>query len=235
MKVLVIGGSGYVGRLLTPHLTGRHEVRVFDREPPADVIGDATDQAALESAMDGVDAFVHCAMAAETAPARASFDVNVTSVHLALLAAHRAGVPHAVHMSSMSVYDDTENRRLADESVPTDATDLYGLTKRLGEQVCEAAVREWAISVNALRLTWPTPDDIWPEWGRPVPPVRKRTDAGEPIDALAATDLGRAVLAALDHRNGFQIFTISGDRSQRWGIGNAQEVLGWKPTFGFRT
>src|SRR4051812_35880717 len=115
------------------------------------------------------------------APERASFDVNVTSVYLALLAAHRAGVPHAVHISSMSVYDEVTERRIADESVPTDATDVYGLTKRLGEQVCEAAVRRWGLSVNALRLTWPTPDEKWPDWGRPDPPIPLRTDAGEPI------------------------------------------------------
>jgi nucleoside-diphosphate-sugar epimerase len=235
MRVLVIGGRGYVGRLLTPHLAARHGVRVLDLHPSADVVGDATDLSTVESAMDGVDAVVHCAMAGDAAPERASFDVNVTSVHLALLAAHRAGVPHAVHISSMSVYDQLTGRRLDSEAVPTDATDLYGLTKRLGEQVCAAAVREWGISVNSLRLTWPTPDETWPAWARPDPPVRIHTNAGEPVDGTAASDLGRAVLAALDYRNGFHVFTISGDRARRWSTAKAQELLGWQPTFGFRT
>ena len=90
--------------------------------------------------------------------------MNVKSVHLTLMAARDAGVRHAVYISSMSVYRDLTQRRL-DETVPADATDLYGLTKRLGEQVCLAAVAEWGLSVNVLRLVWPTPDEIWPAWG----------------------------------------------------------------------
>jgi nucleoside-diphosphate-sugar epimerase len=236
VKVLVIGGCGYVGRLFVPYLAARHAVLVFDLAPDADVVGDATDLRAVRSAMDGVDAVVHCAMAPGdgSGPLLASFDVNVSSVYLALHAAHEAGVPHAVYISSMSVYDDVIERPMADESIPPDATDLYGLTKRLGEQVCEAAARRWGLSVNALRLTWPTPDDQWPAWARWDPPEIRRTAAGVPIDATAASDLAAAIDAALSYRNGFRAFTISGDRSGRWGTASAQELLGWRPTFGFR-
>jgi nucleoside-diphosphate-sugar epimerase len=236
--VLVIGGSGYVGRLLVPHLAARHQIRVLDRKPPGGdvehVAGDATDLAVLRAALDGVDALVHGAMA----PAhdeRGAFDVNVTSVHLALLAAHDAGVPHAVHLSSLSVYDDLLGRRLPDESVPTDATDLYGLTKRLGEQVCQAAAARFGLSVNVLRLALPTPDEVWPAWGKPRRPRRVKSRSGVPVDATAASDLGRAVLAALEYRDGFHVFTISGDRSAGlWGTAKAQTVLGWEPIFGIR-
>jgi len=220
---------------VTPRLAARHDVRTFDLAPDADVVGDATDLAALESAVDGLDAVVHCAMAPGdgSGPVRATFDVSVTSVYLTLLAAHRAGVPHAVHISSMSVYADVQNRRIADESVPTDATDPYGLTKRFGEQVCAAAVAEFGMSVNSLRLTWPTPDEAWPAWARWGPGEIVRTRDGEPIDATAASDLAAAVSAAIEYRNGFHVFTISGDRGGRYGTGTAQRILGWRPTFGF--
>jgi nucleoside-diphosphate-sugar epimerase len=254
MRVLVVGGSGYVGRLIVPALADRHAIRVLDPRPPATecdhVAGDATDGSALATAMTGVDAVLHCAMPvwpgdepAQTASAQigsaqieqagSAFDVNVKSVHLTLLAAHAAGVRHAVHISSMSVYRDLLDRSIEDESVPTDATDLYGLTKRLGEQVCRAAAEEWGLSVNVLRLTWPTPDDVWPAWGRPQPPVLLRSADGIKVEATAASDLARAVGAALEFRDGFQIFTISGDRSfRRWGIGKARRLLGWEPIFG---
>jgi nucleoside-diphosphate-sugar epimerase len=239
VRVLVIGGSGYVGGLLLPELARHHEIRVLDPRPPAGgyehVAGDATDPAVLRTAVDGVDALVHGAMGRQ-GNERAAFDVNVTSVHLALSAAHAAGVRHAVHLSSLSVYADVVGRHLPDESVPTDATDLYGLTKRLGEQVCEAAAHRFGLSVNVLRLAFPTPDARWPAWARHQPPERVTTPDGVPVDATAASDLGRAVLAALDHRNGFHIFTISGDRSaRRWSTAKAQTVLGWEPIFGIRT
>jgi nucleoside-diphosphate-sugar epimerase len=241
MRVLVVGGSGYVGGLITPPLAEKHEIRILDRRPPAAgawreyVAGDATDYDVLAAAMDGVDAVVHCAMGATTGPAvvSSSFDVNVKSVYLTLLTAHDAGVPHAVHISSMSVYRGVEERRVDDESVPPDATDLYGLTKRLGEQVCRAAVEEWGMSVTVLRLMWPTPDDVWPVWAAGDPPRLLRNADGVIIQATAGTDVARAVAAALEFRDGLQTFTISGDRSARlWGTAKARDLLGWSPTYG---
>jgi nucleoside-diphosphate-sugar epimerase len=242
MRVLVVGGSGYVAGLMMPELARRHAVRVLDLRPPAAVVagvdyrtGDATDFEALCRAAEGVDTVLHCAMATDwQTPAGfvEAFAVHVASVHLTLRAAHETGITHAVHISSMSVFRDLENRRL-DESDPTDATDLYGLTKRLGEQVCAAAVAEWGLSVNVLRLTWPTPDDVWPLWGiRGEPPFQRYAGDGRPIEATAASDLARAALAALEYRDGLQIFTISGDRSAAlWSTAKARELLGWEPEF----
>jgi nucleoside-diphosphate-sugar epimerase len=239
MRVLMVGGAGYVAGLVLPLLADRHAVRILDPRPRpgwADqVVASATDGAALREAVNGMDAVVHCAMGRYADPTpdgvASSFDVNVKSVHLTLAAAHDAGVPHAVHVSSLSVYRDLTERSL-DESVPTDATDLYGLTKRLGETVCRAAVDEWGMSVNVLRLTWPTPDDVWPAWGIGEPPEVRRAPDGRPIHATAASDLARAFVAALDHRAGFQVFTISGDRSAGiWSTAKAARDLGWEPSF----
>ncbi len=239
MRVLVVGGSGYVAGLVLPLLARRHAIRVLDRRPPTEGVeyraGSAVDYPDLRGAAEGMDAVVHSAMGSTAwdtpGGAADAFDINVKSVHLTLLAAHDAGVPHAVHISSMSVYRDLTARRL-DESVPPEATDLYGLTKRLGEQVCQAASEEWGLSVNVLRLTWPTPDDVWPAWGAPQQPELRYAADGALIEATAATDLAAALLAALEHRDGYQVFTISGDRSARlWSTAKARAALGWTPTF----
>jgi nucleoside-diphosphate-sugar epimerase len=239
MRVLVVGGSGYVAGLVLPLLAGRHAIRVLDRRPPPDGVeylaGSATDHADLRSAVEGVDAVLHCAMGSkdwDTPDGAAdAFDVNVKSVHLALRAAHDAGVPHAVHISSLSVFRDLTSREL-DESVPPDATDVYGLTKRLGEQVCQAAAAQWGLSVNILRLAWPTTDDAWPAWSLPRPPKLVYAANGALVEATAATDLAAAVLAALEHRDGCQVFTITGDTSAGlWSTARARAVLGWSPTF----
>jgi nucleoside-diphosphate-sugar epimerase len=151
--------------MVTPLLRQQFMLRIFDLRPPAGesgyVHGDATDYPVLLAAMADVDAIVHCAMnpieGTESGIADAAFDVNVKSVHQTLAAARQAGVPHMVYVSSISVYHDPVSRRL-DESVVPDARDVYGLTKRLGEEVCRAAAAEYGLSVNALRLAWPTPD-----------------------------------------------------------------------------
>jgi len=238
MRVLLVGGSGYVAGLVLPSLRQRYAVRVLDPRPAPDgvdhVRASATDYGALRAATEGMDAVVHCAMGrhdpATPAGVADAFDVSVKSVHLTLSAARAAGVPHAVYVSSLSVYRDLTGRVL-DESVPPDATDVYGLTKRLGEEVCRAAVAEGGPSVNVLRLAWPTPDAAWPAWHRVGGPVLQFARDGTPIQATAASDLARAVLAALDHRDGFQVYTISGDRSARlWSTAKAHRMLGWQPT-----
>lgn len=240
MRILVVGGGGYVGTLVLPLLSRHHEVRVLDRRAPAVggveyVAGDATRYEDLRHAVTGMDALVHCAMGSHDwhtpAGAADTFDVNVKSVHLALLAAHQAGVPHAVHLSSLSVFADLDGR-VVDEQTEPDATDPYGLTKALGERVCAAAVAEWGLSVTVLRLALPTPDELWPAWGLPTPPLRRRTPSGTPIDATAGTDVAAAIHRALSYRAGFSVFTISGDRTAgQWSTARAAAVLGWRPSF----
>ncbi len=239
MRVLVVGGSGYVGGLVLPTLAARHEVRVLDPCVPVGghehFVGTANDPVLLARAMQGADVVVHAAMAGVSgdgfADAAGAFDVNVASVHLTLLAAQEAGVRHAVHISSLSVYRELTDSRL-DESVPADASDLYGLTKRLAEQVCAAAVARWGMSVTVLRLAWPTTEEAWPAWALPGgEPVLNRSADGTLIPAVAAGDLSRAVSAALEHRNGFEIFHITGDESGlHWNPAKARDRLGWRPS-----
>jgi nucleoside-diphosphate-sugar epimerase len=238
MRILLVGGAGYVGSLLVPLVGQRHQVRVLDLRSPASdveyVRADATDYAALAAALDGIDAVVHAAMGSDegTEPdwLAAAMDVNVKSVSLTALAAHRAGVPHLVHLSSLSVYREVATRDI-DESVPPDASDVYGLTKRLGEEVCRAAVHEYGMSVNVLRLAWPTPDDVWPAWAKWQEPERLYASDGTPMLATAASDVASAVDGALELRDGFQVFTIAVAAPGRWRTDLAREKLGWSPRF----
>ena len=48
------------------------------------------------------------------------------------------------------------------------------IVDRLGEQVCRAAAEEWGLSLNVLRLTWPTPDDVWRPSPYNVPELHER-------------------------------------------------------------
>jgi nucleoside-diphosphate-sugar epimerase len=150
------------------------------------------------------------------------FDVSVKGLHLTLYAAHKAGVNHAVYTSSMSVYENLGVRTFTSgEEDPPDATDFYGFTKRLGEEVCRNAARAWGMSVNALRLYLPVPDEKWKAQARP--------DA--PHLATAASDVARALVAALRyHGNGFEGFITSGDYENRvMNMSKAKRLLGWEP------
>jgi nucleoside-diphosphate-sugar epimerase len=229
MNVLVIGGSGYLGGLVLPALARRHALRVFDLRTPADpsweyVEGSIGDLGALARAAEGVDALLYMAMGEKIYDTPSgiitNLDASVKGVYLALYAAKEAGVTHAVYTSSMSVYADLRRRYFADEEITPDASDLYGFTKRLGEEVCRNATRAWGMSVNALRLCFPTPDDEW----------RATTRQGTPTLATSASDVASALLAALEYRGGFQAFMISGDYEQRiMDMSKARRLLGWAP------
>lgn len=237
MRVIVVGGSGTVGSLVLPYLAEHHELAVFDLKPPvADVAvdyhaGDLRDVAAVRRAVDGADQLLFMAMgplAGWGTPdnARLHLEVAVPGLHTALEAAHDAGIERAVYTSSMSVF--TAPRASGgsrdcypDESVPPDATNFYGLAKRLGEEVCRNAVLEWGMDVVALRLCHPTADAEFP----------RTDDPHTQTICTSARDTARALLAALDFRGtGFEAFGISGDGAERLvPISKAREVLGWHP------
>ena len=236
MRVLIIGGSGYLGTLVVPLLAPRHDLRVFDLQPPENgeveyVQGSVCDPSALAGAAAGMDAVLYMAMG--SAPPLAgdhwgriesrinAFDVNVKGLHLALHAAHLAGISRAVFTSSMSVYaDNGVGRTGSDEDTPPDSDWIYGFTKRLGEDVCRNACRTWGMNVNALRLFLPVPEDKWLAEARQATPTPWTT----------AEDTARAMLAALEYRAGFQAFTISGDYGQKlMSLAKAKRLLNWEP------
>ncbi|HEY3507003.1 MAG TPA: NAD(P)-dependent oxidoreductase [Actinocatenispora sp.] len=253
MRLLVIGGAGYVGRLVLPVLAGRHELRVLDLHEPDTgceyMAGDATNPADLARATAGAEAVVHMAMAPTTATGRCdpttAFDVHVRSPYLTVQAAREAR--HVVFVSSLSVHGGLRHRTLA-ANEPADATDTYGLTKRLGEQAAAAAARETGTALTVLRLAWPTPDTSWPAWqvglddgpgpGRtytevdpddPHPPVRMRD--GRPVAALAGTDLATALLAALDRPDGIRTLPLTGDTTNTViDMTGTWQALDWTPT-----
>lgn len=230
MRLLLIGGSGDVGTLVIPHLRQQHALRVFDLRPPVDtnceyVQGNVTDPEALARAAEGMDALVFMAMGHkgfDTLEAEiTAFDVSVKGVYLALRAAHLAGISHAVYTSTLSVYEDLFKTHIPDEEIPTpDAMHFYGFTKRLGEEVCRNAVRAWGMSINALRLCHPVSEEQWQELAH----------NGQMTCHTSGSDLARALLAAIEYRDGFQTFIVTGDYEQKVsGMDKARRLLNWEP------
>jgi nucleoside-diphosphate-sugar epimerase len=230
MQVLVVGGSGIVGSLVVPKLAQTHTLRIFDLHPPQKhdldfFQGNVTSYDDLVQAAFGMDALVYMAMGSvnwtETSGVVSAFDVNIKGLHLALKAAHEAGIQQTVYTSTMSIYGgNLLQRHFPDEELTPDALELYGFTKRLGEEVCRNAARLWNMNVNALRLCLPTPEDKW----------QSETIVGTPTIATTANDVARAILAALELQAGFQAFMISGDYENKiMNMSKAKRMLGWEP------
>jgi len=105
MRVLVTGGTGYLGSAIVRALArSGHEPVVFARsaQPPAGVAGDIRDTRAVTAAAAGVDAIIHtAALVAVWRKDPAEFDaVNVAGLQSVLAAARAHHVSRVVYTSS---------------------------------------------------------------------------------------------------------------------------------------
>lgn len=109
MKVLVTGGTGYLGRAIVRALVARgHEPVVFARSAQASglpghlVNGDVRDLTAVRAAADRCDAICHsAALVSVWRPRRADFDdVNVRGLEHVLAVATERAIPRVVYTSS---------------------------------------------------------------------------------------------------------------------------------------
>jgi nucleoside-diphosphate-sugar epimerase len=141
--VLVTGGSGFLGINLIRHLLARGvAVTSLDIEPftyPEKtrvnaIVGDIRDKAAVQRALEGVDAVVHCAAALPLYTPDDIFTTDVVGTRIVLESAREAGVKRAVHISSTAVYGIPDHHPLLEDD-RLDGVGPYGQAKIQAEMI----------------------------------------------------------------------------------------------------
>jgi UDP-glucose 4-epimerase len=148
VRVLVTGGSGFIGSHVVDHLLAAgHEPRIFDLAPSAGhpdvewLPGDLLDPDALRRGLRGSDVVVHLAAVADVDqvardPARAEL-VNVRGTDLLVAAAREAGGTRILYSSTIWVYGDGTGPQALDEDAPLPPPGhVYTATKIAGEDAC---------------------------------------------------------------------------------------------------
>ena len=169
MKILVTGGTGFLGKHLIPKLVeDGHEVLALTRSASshealralgaASIAGDL--QSRKPQSLPAIDAVVHAAALFRFAGPRAPyFRTNVDGTDVLLRAAEKAGARTFVHISAAGVAMDDRGSPLRDidESAPThpDSFSAYLASKSRGEKHVLAADKPGFRTI-ALR-----PSAIW--------------------------------------------------------------------------
>jgi UDP-glucose 4-epimerase len=176
MKILVFGGTGFVGLNIAEALLKRgHVVTLFDRSglPPAAqrafadygdrlsvIIGDVLDRTLIDSVIAaGFDAIVLGAAITASTERDAADPENVLQVNLMaqtpiLAAARRNGVKRVINLSSAGAYGASAFKYpVLDEELPCDPVSLYAITKFASEKVASRLAALWQTDFISVRLS----------------------------------------------------------------------------------
>lgn len=164
MRIVVTGGSGFIGRALVPHLLNAgHRVVVADRVPyrgtgdPEVVLGDLLEpETVLRAIGEHVDAVVHLAALTSVLKSRenpqAVYDHNVAMTQALLERARVLGVRRFAFASTNAVAGDC-GYAVIDEKTPVAPLTPYGATKAAAEMLLGGYARAYGMRCAVLRIT----------------------------------------------------------------------------------
>ena len=166
MKVLVTGGSGFIGSHVVDKLKDKGvDVRVYDMVMPTfrDDIeyykGSILDYTSLGMAMSEIDIVYHLCAVADVKDVyedpHYSESINTRGTMNVLEASKKAGVIKLIYGSTTWVYSDADCDNV-DESTPLHApSHLYTATKIASEYYCQAYAKLYGLKTTILRYGIP--------------------------------------------------------------------------------
>lgn len=145
MKILVTGGSGFLGINLIRYLLSKgHEIVSLDieefnypeKEKVNAILGDIRDRAAVQKSLEGIDQVIHSAMALPLYPEKEILTTGIDGTRILLEEAHAKGIQRFIHISSTAVYGIPDHHPLF-ETDKLDGVGPYGKAKVKAEEICE--------------------------------------------------------------------------------------------------
>lgn len=164
MKILILGGAGFIGKRLALALNKHHEVSIFsnllDNELAKSfhfILGDFTERETLSKALEGVDIVIHLISA--TVPSSRSFlvdlDINVKGTLGLLDEMVNKGVSKIIYFSSGgAIYGDPHITPVK-ENAPLNPLSSYAVGKLAIERYLEIYKNTYGLEPMILRPSNP--------------------------------------------------------------------------------
>lgn len=236
MNVLLLGANGYMGPHVVPVLAPHHRLRITDIKPAPAAIRkqfadhefrdvDITSQDQVMRAAAGMDAIVNMAVVRRH-PVLA-FHVNTLGCYHVMQAAREHGIRRVINTGphftvAGPMYEDFDFR-IGPDVPPHSGTNLYALSKSLGQAVCRAFSEAHDIYVlDLLFYILREVEQLEPGAGG-VPFVVSWRDAAEAFRLGLEIDLDKLPSRC-------EVFFILGDTPQGKFLNDkAKRVLGFQP------
>jgi len=221
MRILITGGSGFIGSHLASHYQGQAEIVILDNLRSGHrqnldgldhtfIQGSVTDRATVDLAMTGVDVVFHLAAMISVPESmerpRECAEINVLGLLNVLESATAAGVRKVVLASSAAIYGDNPTVPKVETMFP-EPKSPYAITKLDGEYYLELFRREGKLDTASLRFfnVFGPRQDPKSAYAAAVPIFMQKAFAGEDLtifgdgeqtrDFVHVTD----IVAALAH------------------------------------
>lgn len=161
MRLAITGAGGIVGRGIAPYLRNRFDLVLIDRKAPDNsspqdtwVISDIQDRAALDQALEGVDAVLHlAAVHGFSISFEETLDANYRGTISVYDAAVAAGAKHLIFASSNHGWGFRQVRQTPlSTTTPVAPDGWYGIAKMWGEAVTAYYAEAFGLHGTSLRI-----------------------------------------------------------------------------------
>lgn len=160
MKIIITGGSGFIGTNLSEFLRNTHEVSILDkRQPILNGIeffnGDVTNFQELVNILKGFDIIIHLAAlvgveSSDSEPIK-TLDFNIGGTRNVLEACRINNIKRIIFASSSEVYGEPLKLPIEEIDNPIPIT-TYGLSKLTAEEYIRSYAKIYGIKYVILRL-----------------------------------------------------------------------------------
>jgi nucleoside-diphosphate-sugar epimerase len=172
MKVLILGGAGMLGPHVIPLLAPYYDLRVTDINPlPVPFEGEfqLVDVASFEqvlAAAEGMEAIINLSVLRRDR--KLAFDVNTLGCYNTMRAAVAHGIKRVIntgpHFTLAGPTYEFFDYQISPDIPPQPGTNLYALTKSLGQEICRVFTENHDVHVQTyLFYNFRDPADLKPD------------------------------------------------------------------------